>query len=189
LQTYRTTGTDFLFALRPGKTLSGTEGTVGLAYRPVNFDRWQMLARYTYLYDLVAPQQVVNRPDQKSHVGSVEVLYDISRRWEVGAKLAARRSRVRIDRDTGLWFRNGVNLAVARARYHVNHKWDGLIEYRFLETVEFNDTRDGVLVGLYRHLGGNLKVGVGYNFTDYSDDLTNLDYDGGGWYLDLIGKW
>jgi len=113
----------------------------------------------------------------------------ISRRFELGGKLALRRSRIRIDRDDGPWFRNGVNLAVARARYHVNHKWDGLLEYRYLETVEFNDDRDGLLVGLYRHIGGHAKLGIGYNFTDYSDDLTNLDYDGGGWYIDLIGKW
>ena len=172
-----------------GRAARFTEGSVGFAYRPVNFDRWNMLARYTYLFDLVSPDQQVNRPDQESHIGSVEVLFDANKRWEFGAKLALRRSRLRIDRDTGPWFENGVNLAVARARYHVNHKWDGLIEYRYLETVEFNDSRDGALIGLYRHLGGNLKLGAGYNFTDYSDDLTNLDYDGGGWYVDLIGKW
>ena len=172
-----------------GRAARFTEGSVGFAYRPVNFDRWNMLARYTYLFDLVSPDQQVNRPDQESHVGSLEVLFDATKRWEFGAKLAIRRSRLRIDRDTGPWFENGVNLAVARARYHVNHKWDGLIEYRYLETVEFDDSRGGALVGLYRHLGGNLKLGAGYNFTDYSDDLTNLDYDGGGWYVDLIGKW
>lgn len=172
-----------------GRAARFTEGSVGFAYRPVNFDRWNMLARYTYLFDLVSPDQQVNRPDQESHVGSLEVLFDATKRWEFGAKLAIRRSRLRIDRDTGPWFENGANLAVARARYHVNHKWDGLIEYRYLETVEFDDSRGGALVGLYRHLGGNLKLGAGYNFTDYSDDLTNLDYDGGGWYVDLIGKW
>ena len=166
-----------------------TEASLGLAYRPVNNDRWNMLSRYTYLYDLVSPGQLVNRPDQRSHVFSVEALYNLSRRWEVGVKLATRRGEVRADRDQGRWFENGVNLAVIRARYHMTHKWDGLLEYRVLQTVDVDDERYGALAALYRHIGKNAKVGVGYNFTDYSDDLTNLDYDADGFFLDIVGKW
>jgi hypothetical protein len=31
-------------------------------------------------------------------------------------------------------------------------------------------------------------VGVGYNFTDFSDDLTNLDYQNSGWFINTVGK-
>jgi opacity protein-like surface antigen len=47
--------------------------------------------------------------------------------------------------------------------------------------------RRGWLVGLDRQLGENFKVGVGYNFTDFSDDLTDLEYDNHGWFLNLAG--
>jgi len=30
-------------------------------------------------------------------------------------------------------------------------------------------------------------VGIGYHFTDFSEDLTDLDYDDHGWFLDMIG--
>jgi len=70
----------------------------------------------------------------------------------------------------------------------MTHKWDGLIEYRWVANSELDDARSGALIGAYRHLGKRLKFGAGYNFTDYSDDLTNLDYDNGGWFVDLIGK-
>ncbi len=33
-----------------------------------------------------------------------------------------------------------------------------------------------------------MKVGVGYNFTTFSDDLTDLDYDSQGVFINLIGK-
>jgi hypothetical protein len=32
-----------------------------------------------------------------------------------------------------------------------------------------------------------LKVGVGYNFTDFSDDLTDLGYDHRGVFLNIVG--
>jgi len=171
-----------------GNAAQFTEGSIGFAYRPAANDRWNVLGRYTYLYDLVSPDQVLNRPDQRSQVLSAEALYDVSKRWEIGAKLAARRGEVRLSRDRGPWFDNGANLAVVRTRYHFANRWDGVAEYRWLENVEVNDVRKGWLFGLYRHLGRHAKVGVGYNRTDYSDDLTNLDYDAQGWFLDVIGK-
>ncbi len=165
------------------------ESSLGFAFRPVRHDRWNVLGRYTYLYDLVAPGQIDNRPDQRSHVLSVEALYDWTRRVQFGAKVALRRGEVRMARDRGDWFENGVNLYVGRARYRVVKAWDLMAEYRYLETVEVDDARSGWLVGAYRHLGDRLKIGVGYNFTDYSDDLTDQDYDARGWFIDAVGKW
>ena len=45
----------------------------------------------------------------------------------------------------------------------------------------------GWLVGVDRQIGQNFKVGVGYNFTDFSDDLTDLTYDNKGFFLNLAG--
>ena len=46
----------------------------------------------------------------------------------------------------------------------------------------------GVLVGIYRRLGNYLKMGIGYNFSNFSDDLTQLDYKHQGLFINLIGK-
>jgi hypothetical protein len=35
----------------------------------------------------------------------------------------------------------------------------------------------------------NFRVGVGYNFTDFCDDLTKFDYTHRGWYLNLVGRY
>jgi len=67
--------------------------------------------------------------------------------------------------------------------------WDGLFEYRWLENETGDDDRQGALLGIYRHLGNNFKVGAGYNFTDFNDDLTDNDYDSDGWFFDIVGKY
>jgi hypothetical protein len=66
--------------------------------------------------------------------------------------------------------------------------WDFLIEGRMLEVSEADDKRSGMLVAIHRHIGQHFKVGVGYNFTDFSDDLTDLNYDSKGWFINLVGK-
>jgi len=43
-------------------------------------------------------------------------------------------------------------------------------------------------VGLYRHIGNHVKFGVGYNFSRFSDDLTDLSYDHQGLFINIIGK-
>ena len=45
----------------------------------------------------------------------------------------------------------------------------------------------GSLIVVSRYLGRHLKAGVGYNFTDFSDDLTDLDFNHQGVFLNLTG--
>jgi hypothetical protein len=58
-----------------------------------------------------------------------------------------------------------------------------------LDLPDAGDSRSGALVGIYRHLGSHIKMGVGYNFSDFSDDLTQLDYTHQGMFLNLVGKY
>jgi hypothetical protein len=65
--------------------------------------------------------------------------------------------------------------------------WEGLAEVRTLALRDVRQRRRGVLAAVHRHIGKNLKIGIGYNFTDFSDDLTDLGYDHKGVFLNLIG--
>ena len=49
--------------------------------------------------------------------------------------------------------------------------------------------RFGALVAVYRHINDNIKMGVGYNFTDFSDDLTHLNYDRRGFFVNALAKY
>ncbi len=162
---------------------------LGFAYRPAFNDRLNILGKYTFLYDLATTGQDTSFGDQRSHIVSIEGIYDFTQKWELGAKLAYRTGDIRLTRGAGPWFETGAHLAVARARYHMLKKWDALFEYRWLETEEQDDSKQGVLLGVYRHIGNNLKVGAGYNFTDFSDDLTDNDYESNGWFFDVTGKY
>ena len=54
---------------------------------------------------------------------------------------------------------------------------------------EAGGTRQGWLVGLDRDIGKNFRIGAGYNFTEFSDDLTDFDYDHEGWFLNMVGMY
>jgi len=169
-----------------------TEAVVGFAYRPVNHDRLNALLKYTYFYNMPTTEQQSNSDSsviQRSHIYSVDVMYDLTRRLTVGGKLAYRLSQVAQDRENPEYFDSNALLYILRADYHILERWDALVEARLLDLPDAQDRRTGFLVGLYRHLGKNVKLGVGYNLSDFSDDLTQMSYKHQGVFVNLIGKY
>lgn len=166
-----------------------TEASVGFAYRPALNDRFNMLTRLTYIDDLPSPGQDSTAVDERAWVLATEGAYALTSRWELGGKIAGKRGQVRQQRASGRWFDSNTRFYATRIRYHMIKNWDGLAEYRWLETVEDEAIKSGALLALYRHVGEHVKVGLGFNFTDFNDDLTNLDYDNRGWFLDITAKY
>ena len=53
-----------------------------------------------------------------------------------------------------------------------------------------DNSSDGFLLEVNRLLLGHLRLGVGYNFTDFSDDaLTANDYEVKGFFFRIQGKY
>ena len=79
-------------------------------------------------------------------------------------------------------------LVALRADWHVVRNWDVMVEGRMRQEIDAGDIYTGALVGAYYHMGNNLKLGAGYNFSDFSDDLTNMDFNSQGLFINVIGK-
>lgn len=172
-----------------------TELNLGYAYRPVLNDRLNALLKYTYLSDSASTGQLnasrtaaASGFEQRSHVFALDAIYDLTERFALGGKVGYRFGQLR---DTSVanapWFDSQAWLAVARGDYHIVKEWDLMGELRYLNAREAEDAKFGALVGIYRHLNEHVKLGAGYNFTDFSDDLTNLDYTSQGPFVNLLG--
>ena len=164
------------------------------AYRPVSNDKLNLLAKITYLSDLPSPAQVTAYAlpidyAQRSTIGALDLTYQLTPRLAVGGKVAVRVGELRLSRDASApWFDSQSVFWAARIDYEVVRRWDMLAEIRQLRVSTAGDSRLGALVGIYRHFGQNVKVGAGYNFTNYSDDLANTGYREHGFFFNVIGK-
>lgn len=164
------------------------EAGIGFAYRPVSNSRMNMLARLTRKVDL-PPLSQADAVEEKSVIGSMEMAYQVNRLWEAGGKLALKKAETRADRQAGQWADNDAVLVSSRLRYHLRFKWDALAEYHWLQSEAAQDMNHGAMLSLGRHVGDNLKLAVGYNFTEFDDSLLNNDSDVKGWFLNLVGKY
>lgn len=160
---------------------------LGLAYRPIWDDRLNVITKYAYIYDDGPRSQLNAEFSQKAHVLSLEGIYDLTKKLSLASKYAIRKEEMKPYAQNE-WFESTLDLFAVRATYEIIHKWDAFGEYHWLRDITSDDITHGAIVGLYREVGNNLQVGVGYNFTDFTDDLTDLDYQAKGWYVNLIGK-
>lgn len=168
-----------------------TRITGGLAYRPVRNDRLNVLARYTYMRDLGPAGQImstggVEQPKQVSQIASLDLSYDLADWITVGGKYAFRQGKVSITRASDTFVDSAAKLYVGRTDLHLTRNWDFLAEGRLLDTSLTQDRRVGFLAAIYRHLGNGIKLGAGYNFADYSTDLTDQSYSTRGWFLNFL---
>jgi hypothetical protein len=169
------------------------EIVLGAAWRPVRNDRWNTLFKFTVLQDQPSVAQIDapgNTLDfaQQSTVFDIDTTYQATNWFSVGTKYAIRTGELKSTVAGSDWYSSQAQLWIVRGDFLLPRKWDGMLELRRLAIRETDDQRSGCLVGLYRHVGDHVKIGAGYNFTNYSDNLTDLSYRSHGFFVNTIGK-
>ncbi|EBA11991.1 TonB-dependent receptor [Roseobacter sp. CCS2] len=168
-----------------------TDAVLGYAFRPIDNEQLNILARYRYLEDLYG-QRVDDAdedgPRQRSQVVSVDAIYDLNERWSIGGKVGYRASETAAT-EASAFTQNDAWLAVGGVTYHMLDRWDIAAEVRNLTAVQAETSDTGVLATVYRHVGDHLKIGGGYNFGQFSDDLTDLVQDDQGLFINLVAKY
>ena len=189
------TSLDLVISQSATDSLDGeyVEGSIGYAYRPIETDTLNALFKYTFLYDYPGVDQVTvdgttSGPAQLSHILSADVAYDLNQIVTLGAKYGVRLGETK-DRTAGSsWVKSSTHLGIIRADLNYHDDWDVLLEGRLMWNPESDSTDFGVLMALYRDIGENFKIGAGYNFGRFSDDLTDMTYDDHGFFINAVGK-
>jgi hypothetical protein len=169
------------------------EGVLGFAYRPVDNDRLNALFKYTYLRDTATFGQVTSggdsaAPKQRSQVVSADFTYKLARWLSLGGKYGYRFGEVALSRSSDVFVSSATHLGVARADIHIIKHWDILAEARYMSAPSANDNSVGALFAIYREINDNARLGVGYNLSDYSDNLTDQSSRSRGFFINIVGK-
>lgn len=164
------------------------EIVLGAAYRPISMDKLNFITKYTYQENKSPAGQIdtATIDQQRAHVFSVDAIYDINERWQLAEKFAY---RINTEKVVGFEFnKTHTWLMVHRLNYNVDRNWQVGGEYRKLTQVEAKDSKQGFLLEASRKINDFAKLGVGYNFTTFNDDLTNLNYTAQGPFLRVTGS-
>ncbi|MEL6957870.1 MAG: porin, partial [Pseudomonadota bacterium] len=168
-----------------------TEVALGYAYRPTETDRFNVLARYRYFLDLYGQRVDGTDEDetrQRSHVLSIDASYDLTPNWTLGGKLGYRLGETSASEGEP-FIQNDAVLTAVSLRYQWPREWDALVELRNFQTIQGGTSETSVLAAAYRQFNDNIRVGVGYNFGTFTDDLTDLSQDNEGIFLNIVAAY
>ena len=171
-----------------------TEFTSGFAYRPVDHDKLNILSRYTYTRDLANDLQFASdlytglQTKERAHIIAIDIAYDLFKHLGLVQKLAAKRGIFSTSESGPLamtYF-----LFAERFNVHVTRKWDVALEYRGLFQWGGSEAmKHGALIEVNREFYEYVRLGAGYNFTDFDDDLRKTNnYNSHGPFVRLTGK-
>lgn len=168
------------------------EARIGYAYRPIETDRLNALFSYTYLLDLPGADQTnidgdIEGPEQRSHILNAALSYDLNPQFTLGTKYGYR-FRQQAARDSDTSTSSQAHLGILRLDYHVVHNWDLMLEGRATFIPQNSVQEYGALAGVYRHVGNNLRLGLGYVWGDVSDDLRTIESTREGVFVNIVGK-
>ncbi len=213
------TENDFLWRLTSGLTISGRgnwgwsenrslktdlaefyEVGTGFSLRPKYWDKLNILGKYCYLSNLPPASQwdFTETSESRRQIYALEGIYDLFRYLQLVAKAAYRRLKEKVGyRD---WTDSDTYLYIARGNFRISNSdtekpfmlrgWTVGLEYRILHNNQIEDSKKGWLIEMYKDIGNYLRFGIGYNFTDYDDDLRNADnWDSKGWFVRVNGKY
>ncbi|MCA9557951.1 MAG: hypothetical protein KC583_05230, partial [Myxococcales bacterium] len=165
------------------------EGSLGLAWRPIHHDWVVVIGKYTKRFEQRPIDVAIQLPErEESDVVSLVPILELPLNLQLVEKLAYKRMAVRAPQlptavsHTVLW--------INRLNYHLTRTWDAGVEYRLLTTTLSQGTLQGTLLELNYIVQRHVRVGVGYNFTTFSDDeFSRLDEDHGGAFFRVIGQY
>ena len=166
-----------------------SEGTLGFAFRPVDYNWLNILARYTYLGEMAPYQLELNtRRDERSHVFSFAPMFELPFNLQLVEKVAYR--NIRLDVEGMPEVTNNLTLLINRLNYHIFRQWDVGVEYRFLHQSLTRDWRHGVLVEANYIVADHVRLGLGYNFTRFAEDeLGDFDRDASGLFFRVTAQY
>ena len=169
------------------------EFSSGFAFRPVENDKFNLLTRYTYLNDSsndfqFSPQFSGIETEQSAHIVAFDAAYDLFRYLTLVEKLGYKIATFNSNVSNEMILHTFLN--VHRLNFHVTRKWDVALEYRQLWQFDIaKSLKQGALIEIDREFYDYVRLGVGYNFTDFNDDIRNTnDYNSHGPFMRMTGK-
>jgi hypothetical protein len=162
-----------------------SEKSIGLAYRPVSNDVFNGMARFTVIDDsrpVLSTLAITEKT--RLDVFSMEWSWELNQYIEWVDKEAIKVKQEAIDGlpDT----KTTTFLSIHRLNFHLWKNFDWGVEYRSLRQDEAADARTGWLTELAWRANRFTRLGIGYNFTDFSDnEFSDNDYSVKGFYLRL----
>ena len=154
-----------------------------IKYRPLNKDY-----RFRYQYEQQNEVKESNNlsKQKRSVEHSLNIIYKLNEKLSLNTSLKQFQTEDFIGKCV---IKNNIGLYRLGINYKLNKKYLFNFEYsKLMETLSLN-MDSGCLIGIRRNLNDNLSLGLEYNFTDFGDEVKQIETEDKGLSFNLNYKW
>lgn len=112
--------------------------------------------------------------------------YNLAEQLDLDVRLAFRHAKANSKYFDNFWNRHFSPISLSRNWYLPIQNWGSLAKYYDTEIVHAKESRNSLLLGFFQNVEKRSKIGLGLHYTDLSDDVTNLELDSGGLFINYI---
>ena len=165
-----------------------TQGSIGLAYRPTTHDYFHALFKYTKR-EFMRPRDVAPLESENSDTLTFVPIIELPWiRLQVAEKLALKVQSLVVDglaqQRTSIW------LSINRLNAHILKWLDAAVEYRLRADTAAHQGAGGFVGEVSVLPWEYVRIGVGYNFTHFSDDeFADPRIDNKGFFIRAVGRY
>ncbi|MDP2929393.1 MAG: carboxypeptidase regulatory-like domain-containing protein [Candidatus Omnitrophota bacterium] len=154
----------------------------GIAYRPIDNDKLNMLAKYDYSRDL-NNSAANDLTDYSKNIGQIEAVYDLTPKVELYGRYALKFVGENI---LAMNTYSLTDLITARTKYRFTDLFDVAGIYHVTSNRDINTVKQGIQAECGVTLYDRIRVALGYNFSAYDDnDLRGENYTAQGPYVNM----
>ena len=169
---------------------------VGAALRPVAWDILNVLIKYTRLLEMRPISLTDDLAQWRTYdIFSIIPILELPWRLQLVEKFVYKRVAQQLDLLPGTTLDTTVEtlLWINRLNFHLTGRLDAGVEYRLMKMI-FSDQggqlKHGALVELGYWIHQYIRLGVGYNFTSFTDnEFADQDRDAKGFFFRVVGRY
>ena len=154
----------------------------GIAYRPVDNDKLNMLAKYDYSRDL-NNSVASDLTNYSENIGQIEAIYDLTPKTELYGKYAL---KFVSENMSAINTNSLTDLITARLKYRFTDMLDIAGIYHIINNPDTETTKQGCQVECGLTLYDRVRIAGGWNFVEYGDKaIHDQDYMAQGPYINM----
>jgi len=175
----------YFLSEQEGRRNETWDGAIGLAYRPIYFNRLNFLSKLEY-----KQSQDATDSSYLTHyalIGSLQGVYSLNNRCQLRGRYAGKFFQEKEELLNEM--NNLIQLASMAVTYNLTERWDGSMGYQ----ITWNNSCSNYGQGYFAEIGYRLShdwwLTAGYSFNGFVDkDISGNNYSGQGPYIKLRFK-
>ncbi|MFT4552766.1 MAG: hypothetical protein ACI9S8_001393 [Chlamydiales bacterium] len=116
----------------------------------------------------------------------LEKPYNLAEELNLNFQLSLRANKTNSNFFNSVWNPHLSPISLSKNWYLPIQNWDSIARFYEMEIAQAEESQNSLLLGFFQKVEKRSKIGLGFHYTDLSDDVTDLELNSSGLFINYI---